>query len=166
MTEVFGREELNRPIDSEKLQDLFSKKEQRMTKEELKKEAEESAKKFFGKPTDLVDLDNLRIFKNGYLAGAEPREKRIEELEDTEIVNKAFKQQIKVLEKENAEMKDSLEDLQEQNSHMFNVITLQEQQIEKMKADVKQEQSYWNSGEMQYNLYQRLLDKWEIKEND
>ena len=52
-----------------------------MTKEELKREAEESAKKFFGKPTDLVDLDNLRIFKNGYLAGAEPREKRIEELE-------------------------------------------------------------------------------------
>lgn len=39
-----------------------------------------------------------------------------------------------------------------------------EQQIEKMKADVKQEQSYWNSGEMQYSLYQRLLDKWEIKE--
>lgn len=41
-----------------------------------------------------------------------------------------------------------------------------EQQIEKMKADVKQEQSYWNSGEMQYGLFQRLLDKWEIKEND
>ena len=39
-----------------------------------------------------------------------------------------------------------------------------EQQIEKMKADVKQEQSYWNSGEMQYRLFQRLLDKWEIKE--
>ena len=38
--------------------------------EELKQEAEESAKKFFGKPTDLVDLDNLRIFKNGYIAGA------------------------------------------------------------------------------------------------
>lgn len=39
-----------------------------------------------------------------------------------------------------------------------------EAQIEKMKADVKQGQSYWNSGEMQYDLYQRLLDKWEIKE--
>lgn len=46
----------------------------------LKQEAEESAKKFFGKPTDLVDLDNLRIFKNGYLAGAEPREKEIKSL--------------------------------------------------------------------------------------
>ena len=38
--------------------------------------------------------------------------------------------------------------------------------IEKMKADVKQEQSYWNSGEMQYGLLQRLLDKWEVKGND
>jgi hypothetical protein len=52
-----------------------------MTTDELKKEAEECAEKFFGKPTDLVDLDNLRIFKNGYLASAEPREKRIAELE-------------------------------------------------------------------------------------
>ena len=38
--------------------------------EELKQKAEKSAEKFFGKPTDLVDLDNLRIFKNGYLVGA------------------------------------------------------------------------------------------------
>lgn len=52
-----------------------------MTKEELEKEAVQSAKKFFGKPTDLVDLDNLRIFKNGYLAAAEPREKWIAHLE-------------------------------------------------------------------------------------
>ena len=51
-----------------------------MNREELVKEAEESAKKCFGKPTDLVDLDNLRIFKNGYLTGAEPREKQIEEM--------------------------------------------------------------------------------------
>ena len=41
-----------------------------------------------------------------------------------------------------------------------------QEKIEKMKSDVKQEQSYWNSGEMQYDLYQRLLDKWVIKEND
>ncbi|MBR6401808.1 MAG: hypothetical protein IKS48_00325 [Eubacterium sp.] len=39
--------------------------------EELKQKAEKSAEKFFGKPTDLVDLDNLRIFKNGYLTGVE-----------------------------------------------------------------------------------------------
>ena len=39
-----------------------------------------------------------------------------------------------------------------------------EAQIEKMKADVKQGQSYWSSCAMQYDLYQRLLDKWEMKE--
>ena len=60
----------------------FLKEIEKMNKEELKQEADESAKKFFGKPTDLVDLDNLRIFKNGYLASAEPREKRIVELEE------------------------------------------------------------------------------------
>ena len=40
-----------------------------------------------------------------------------------------------------------------------------EEQIEKMKSDVKQEQSYWNEGEMQYHLLQNLLDKWELAEN-
>lgn len=55
------------------------------------------------------------------------------------------------------EMLKTIHDLNERNKKL-------EAQIEKMKADVKQGQSYWNSGEMQYDLYQRLLDKWEIKE--
>ena len=82
-----------------------------ISKEELKQEAEESAKKFFGKPTDLVDLDNLRIFKNGYLASAEPREKRIVELEDdVQVWKKASEDnsyKAFLLEKENAELKES-----------------------------------------------------------
>lgn len=101
-----------------------------MTKEQLAEEIE-------NKGVEYADSINYTIPKfsdeNGYCWGqveeayekgaldfAEPREKRIEELE---------------------------------------------QQIEQMKCDVKQEQSHWNSGEMQYDLYQRLLDKWEIKEN-
>ena len=83
-----------------------------MTKEELEKEAVESAEKFFGKPTDLVDLDNLRIFKNGYLAGAEPREKQIAELEqkleqtEKDLADYQFNYPtIKELQKENAELK-------------------------------------------------------------
>ena len=40
---------------------------------------------------------------------------------------------VEKLEKENAELTDRLDQLQEQNSHMFNTIALQEQQIEKMK---------------------------------
>lgn len=50
-----------------------------MTKEKLEKEAEESSKKAFC--IAHTHEDEL-IFKNGYLAGAEPREKRIEELEE------------------------------------------------------------------------------------
>ena len=42
--------------------------------------------------------------------------------------------QIEKLEKENAELTDRLDQLQEQNSEMFNTIVLQEQQIEKMKC--------------------------------
>ena len=35
-----------------------------------------------------------------------------------------------------------------------------QEQVEKMKSDVKQEQSYWNSGEMQFCILQDLLEKW------
>ena len=41
-----------------------------------------------------------------------------------------------------------------------NINKQQSEQIEKMKCDVKLEQSYWNTCDMQYDLYQRLLDKW------
>ncbi len=81
------------------------------------------------------------------------------------------------LEKENAELEKELKaekeysvTLRKEIDEYTNSHTLcakykkLEAQIEKMKADVRQGQSYWNSGEMQYNLYQRLLDKWEIKE--
>ena len=55
-----------------------------MTKEELKQKAEEEARKHW-----LAYPLKQEIFKQAYLAGAEPREKRIAELE-----------------KENAELKD------------------------------------------------------------
>ena len=48
-----------------------------------------------------------------------------------------------------------------ENKALREVIIDLEAQIEKMKSDVRQGQSYWNSGEMQYDIYQRLLDKWE-----
>lgn len=49
-----------------------------MTKEALEKEAEESSKKAFC--IAHTHEDEL-IYKNGYLAGSEPREKRISDLE-------------------------------------------------------------------------------------
>lgn len=65
----------------------------------------------------------------------------------------------------NDELCDSVEKQSFEICTLENKVTELKQQIEKMKADVKHEQSYWNSCEMQYGLFQRLLDKWEIKEN-
>jgi chromosome segregation ATPase len=60
-----------------------------------------------------------------------------------------------------------IKELEEENNKYLDVISNYEvkvadleKQIEKMKTDVKREQSFWNSCEMQYDLYQRLLDKW------
>lgn len=100
--EVFGLDELEN-ASKRKLKETFAKVFSR-PKEELKKEAEESAKKFFGKPTDLVDLDNLRIFKNGYLASAEPREKQIE----------IDAEHIRDLQKQNGELTDKAKELEAQ----------------------------------------------------
>ena len=92
--------------------------------------------------------------------------KELDYITELERKNRLLGERCNQLLKDKGDLTDRLDQLQEQNSQMFNTIALQEQQIEKMKADVKQEQSYWNSGEMQYGLFQRLLDKWETKEND
>ena len=42
-------------------------------------------------------------------------------------------------------------------------MTKLEQKIEEMKQDVRKEQSYWNTCDMQYELLQKLLNKWETK---
>lgn len=94
-----------------------------MTKEEqLKQEAEEYANNKVPKTL----LPNLweRYF-NSYLAGAEPREKRIE-----------------VLEKE-------VEQLREHNLYMFDTIALKSQQIEKLEKEnemLKGDLELWESG--------------------
>ena len=92
-----------------------------VAREDLEKEAEEwvvDNTEIFDDEEFGLEYEEQPQAKEAYLAGAEPREKRIEELE---------------------------------------------QQIKEMKCDVKQGQSYWNTCDMQYDLYQRLLDKWEIK---
>ena len=55
-----------------------------MTKEELEKEAEEYSFRFTLDKPWVCEVERKQImahFEKGYLAGAEPREKRIEELE-------------------------------------------------------------------------------------
>ena len=101
-----------------------------MTKEELKKEAVESAEKFFGKPTDLVDLDNLRIFKNGYLAGAEPREKRIAELEKENAELKGLKDVATLIRANN----DTVTTLMQLN----NMLVTKNQQLTKAKEIIRE----------------------------
>ena len=96
-----------------------------MTKEELEKEATEYAQKlgakdFIAKPKEIVAYF-------GYLAGAEPREKRIEELE-AEVKEWKDKADLwcntanlkdhniminKELEKENAELRKRVNELEE-----------------------------------------------------
>lgn len=102
--------------------------------------------------------------------------KHIEELEkENELLGKRCNQLLKDKGNLTDELKNWKEEWQEQvqkaidegweRTKLTGRVRELEQQIEKMKCDVKQEQSRWNSCEMQYDLYQRLLDKWEIKEN-
>lgn len=95
-----------------------------MTKEELEKEAKE---KWWDEDTVSGASIPNRIFVAGYLAGAEPREKRIAELElkikhltehlEPQAMTSLFEQveeevrqeqMIKTLDKENAELKEQL----------------------------------------------------------
>ena len=66
--------------------------------------------------------------------------------------------------RETALLSQHIIELQKDKGNLTDRCKELEQQIEKMKSDVKQGLSYWNSCDMQYDLYQRLLDKWEIKE--
>lgn len=138
--------------------------------------------------SDLYDRLNQEDVKDFlyalYIDSAEPREKRITNLEITnnKISNECHKlvdtlekkqNEYELLETQNIKLQAEVSRLTIKNADLIGKIAFTENalnnakaQIEKMKSDVKQEQSYWNSGEMQYDLYQRLLDKWEIKEND
>ena len=138
-----------------------------MTKEEIQKNSEHWYNKYKDAEKRITDLENkIADIKANCNLAIEGRDIKIKELEET--INKLREQfalrysledKIEKLEKENKTLEGCLLAEQEHTQML-------EQQIEKMKADVKQGQSYWNSGEMQYDLYQRLLDKWEIKEND
>ena len=100
--------------------------ERRMTKEELEREAEEK----YGKvDREFMDCqDEGEIFTLGYLAGAEPREKRIAELEHQlthrnclDCSNHSSKLRMRTLEleKENAQMKEANETLATMNNSMW-----------------------------------------------
>ena len=113
-----------------------------MTKEELKKEADDYADKHaFRVPYDgsnkFYDDVDFKASKEGYLAGAEPREKRIKHLEESLLdVTKKSVKRIEELEKENKALRD--------NYDQFKAIA--EPEIERLKkenAELKEELKNW-----------------------
>lgn len=86
-----------------------------------------------------AELENkIADIKANYDLAIEGRDVKIMELEEknNKLLDVINGQDVKIadLEKKNEELTERIEDLQEQNSEMFNTIALQEQQIEKMKC--------------------------------
>ena len=103
-----------------------------MTKEQLEKEAEDKAIELEESQTiGIYDNDEdyeydrgwnkgeVAGFREGYLAGAEPREKRIKHLEESllDVTEKSVRQ-IAELEKENKELKCFIRDLIYENHNL------------------------------------------------
>lgn len=106
--EVFGKEELNRPIDSERLRNLFSKEDKKkMTKEELKQKIEDNhnhfkevAENYVNESwSSFIDLSEVDLVMAGIGVG--------------KIIALEEEKQIAELKKENAELKDANKNLQE-----------------------------------------------------
>ena len=124
-----------------------------MTKKKLEKEAEKWLRKYLlccncEKKCNCIDSNSYceeQVLKS-YVAGAEPREKRIQ----------IDAEQIRALQKQNGELTDKVKDL--------------EAQIEKMKYCYNC--SKWNDGQCadipsdSYCCADFVCDKWEIKENE
>lgn len=112
--------------------------ERKMTKEELRKEATTTVQWEY---TPMIDRPT---FCNGYLAGAEPREKQIQ----------IDAEQIRALQKQNGELTDKVKEL--------------EAQIEKMKCGQNCKHSYLYQKDRKckftYCDCVNCKHKWEIKE--
>lgn len=156
-----------------------------MNKEEIEKEAEEKFK-VNNEDKDREHYYDRMWFKTGYLAGSEPREKRIEELErkleqtEKDLADYQFNYPtIKELEKENAELKNKLtekvtlesldvvsakmNDLEKENSELKRnkktVVHLADCLEEKMKERVEELETRCNELFLQNNEFAEHLTK-------
>jgi len=111
-----------------------------MTKEELEKEAEESAKQNCSMPINWneIDVAERAGYVKGYIAGTESREKQIQ----------IDAEQIIALQKDKGELTDRVTEL--------------EAQIEKMKCCYNCKHSRTEYEHCRTDKH----EKWEIKEND
>lgn len=120
-----------------------------MTKEELKREAEEKAKELCKFPINWNELDVAKEsgFIKGYLAGSEPREKRIAELteQNTSLQHKVDTLQgfldrdveFDNLQKENAELKARLNAINLLTPELEKKSKLRRQQLTKAIGIIK-----------------------------
>lgn len=113
--------------------------------EEFKQKAEKSAEKFFGKPTDLVDLDNLRIFKNGYLIGVEEVKADCDfALEGKDVEIKELKDKLNNWVK-CAELRlANWQKYETENNRLLDVINNQDIKIADLEKKVEEQQKYQN----------------------
>ena len=137
-----------------------------MTKEELKAEATEFEENYtvyeVAKRKDGTDYAKKVCkvtVKEAYLAGAEPREKRIAELElKIKLLTKHLKPQAMT-----ALFRQVEEEIKQEQR--IKALTLQ---LEKMKADVELARDNANKAENweTFSVLKSILDDWERKEND
>ena len=126
--------------------------EQRMTKEELEEEAKEYAIKSYGNDDwtqthiEDIEIDYIRkCIAQSYLTGAEPREKRIADLEakleqtEKDLAEYQFNYPtIKELEKENAELKEKYDTCLRENTGLKIHSAYVEKKLTKAKELLKQ----------------------------
>lgn len=114
-----------------------------MTKDELEKEAEEftDSKKSFWRQGRTC----IASVKQAYIAGAEPREKQIEELErkleqtEKDLADYQFNYPtIKELQKENAELKEKLEIEQNARGDWFGKAVTKDRRLNEAKEIIRE----------------------------
>ena len=110
-----------------------------MTKEELEKEAEEYADKHaFRVPYDgsnkFYDDVDFKASKEGYVLGAEPREKQIQ----------IDAEQIRALQKQNGELTDKVNDLEDKLANADYQLEGRDNEIRELEAQIKKMQNCRN----------------------
>ena len=155
-----------------------------MTKEELVNEAEESFEQYKVTDEDYVvspysdDMGEkmlmynyeyyaeetyLRLYTQGYLAGAEPREKEI----------KSLGERCLQLQKDKGNLTDSVNNLEEKLANADYQLEGRDLEIKELKEQIEKMKSCANCKHQCSFLFQDEIDcannglpKWEIKEND
>lgn len=95
-----------------------------MIKEELEKEAEKSLDKRLGTYCYIMKQNCYRNYVDGYIDGAESREKQIQ----------IDAEQIRALQKQNGELTDKIRELETRCNELFFQVNEMAEQIEKMKC--------------------------------